>query len=265
MSVRNLQAYTRAALAAFELAIKQNLTDSFVVFGIIVQPLIIAVLGLWMLGEKGAEFGIFVVIGSGMTGLWSSLLFISGNSITWERWTGTLEFLVGQPTPVPVIVFGKNFAHVLQSLLSMVASYLLASIFFDFALDIQQPLLFVISLFLTVIAFVTFGLIIAPVFVLSPSVQRWQNAMEFPIFILCGFLFPIALLPGWTTPISYLLTPYWAARALHGTSSGGASTDEVFFSWGMLILFSVLYLFISRILFRAMIRKARIDATLGMQ
>jgi ABC-2 type transport system permease protein len=265
MRVKKYQAYGRAALAAFELAIKQNLTDSFVVFGIVVQPLIIAVLGLWMLGDKGAEFGIFVVIGSGMTGLWSSLLFISGNSITWERWTGTLEFLVGQPTPVPVIVFGKNFAHVLQSLLSMIASYLLASIFFDYGLDIQQPILFAISLLLTVIAFVTFGLIIAPVFVLSPSVQRWQNAMEFPIFILCGFLFPIALLPGWTTPISYLLTPYWAARALHGTSSGGASINEVLFSWGMLLVFSVLYLFLSRILFRVMIRKARIDATLGMQ
>ncbi len=258
-------AYLRAGIAAFELAIKQNLTDSFVVFGIVVQPLIIAVLGLWMLGDKGPEYGIFVVIGSGMTGLWSSLLFISGNSITWERWTGTLEFLVGQPTPIPVIVFGKNFAHVLQSLLSMIASYSLVSIFFDYSLEIQQPLLFSVSLILTVIAFVTFGLIIAPVFVLSPGVQRWQNAMEFPIYILSGFLFPIALLPGWTTPISYLLTPYWAARALHGASSGSATLQEMLFSWAMLLLFSFLYLFLSRILFRAMIRKARIDATLGMQ
>jgi ABC-2 type transport system permease protein len=265
MNRSKIKAYSRVAYAAFELALKQNLTDSFVVFAIIVQPLIIAVLGLWMLGDKGAEYGIFVVIGSGMTGLWSSLLFISGNSITWERWTGTLEMLVGQPTPVPVIVFGKNFAHVLQSLLSMIASYLLASIFFNVSLDIQQPLLFVLSLFLTVIAFVTFGLIIAPIFVVGPGVQRWQNALEFPIYILSGFLFPIALLPGWTTPASYLLTPYWAARALHGTSSGNASFEEVLFSWGMLLLFSFLYLFISRVLFRVMIRKARIDATLGMQ
>lgn len=265
MKQSKLSAYLRVGITAFELTIKQNLTDSFVVFGIVVQPMIIAVLGLWMLGDKGAEYGIFVVIGSGMTGLWSSLLFISGNSITRERWTGTLEFLVGQPTPIPVIVFGKNFAHVLQSLLSMIASYLLASIFFDYSLEIQQPLLFSVSLILTVFAFVTFGLIISPVFVLNPGVQRWQNAMEFPIYILSGFLFPIALLPGWTTPISYLLTPYWAARALHGASSGSATLQEMLFSWAMLLLFSFLYLFLSRIFFRAMIRKARIDATLGMQ
>jgi hypothetical protein len=42
------------------------------------------------------------------------------------------------------------------------------------------------------------------------GVQQWQNAMEFPVYILAGFLFPIALLPDWTGPISYALPPYWA-------------------------------------------------------
>ena len=137
-----------------------------------------------------------------------------------ERWTGTLELLIGQPTPIQIIVFGKNLANVLQSLLSMVASYIFAALFFDFSLMITQPLMFGISLLFTVLAFVSFGLIIAPIFVLNPGVQQWQNAMEFPVYILSGFLFPIALLPGWSTPLSYLLTPYWAARALHGASSG---------------------------------------------
>jgi ABC-2 type transport system permease protein len=255
----------RVIAASFELSTKQTFVDSFVIFGIVVQPLIIAILGLWMLGDKSAEYGIFVVIGSGMTGLWTSLLFVSGNSITVERWTGTLEFLVGQPTPLQVIVFGKNLAHVLQSLLSMFASYLLAALFFDYSLHINQPTLFILSLIFTVPAFVSFGLIIAPIFVLNPGVQRWQNAMEFPVYMLSGFLFPIALLPIWSTPISYVLPPYWAARALHGSSSGNATFEEIAFSWLMMALLSVLYLFLSRILFRVMLRKARSDATIGMQ
>jgi ABC-2 type transport system permease protein len=265
MNLAKTKPYLRVIVAAFELATKQTFVDSFVIFGIIVQPLLIAVLGLWMLGDKSPEYGIFVVIGSGMTGLWSSLLFVSGNSITAERWSGTLEFLVGQPTPLEVIVFGKNLAHVIQSLLSMVASYLLAALFFDYSLEISQPLLFFASLLLTIPAFVSFGLIIAPIFVLNPSVQQWQNAMEFPVYMLAGFLFPIALLPGWTTPLSYLLPPYWAARALHGTSSGNAPLEELLFSWLMLAIFTVIYLILSRFLFRVMLRKARTDATIGMQ
>jgi hypothetical protein len=105
----------------------------------------------------------------------------------------------------------------------MVVGYFIAAFAFGYSLDIQQPFFLLYRCDPAVIAFISFGLIIAPIFVMNPGVRAWQNAMEFPVYVLCGFLFPIALLPGWTTPISYLLPPYWAAVALHGTSTGGAS------------------------------------------
>ncbi|HET7376633.1 MAG TPA: hypothetical protein VFK30_07995, partial [Anaerolineae bacterium] len=82
---------------------------------------------------------------------------------------------------------------------------------------------------------------------------------------LGGFLFPIALLPGWTTPLSWLLAPYWAARALHATSSVGGSLNDVWLSWIMMIVLSVFCVLVSRRMFKALIRRARIDATLNVQ
>lgn len=260
-----LRAWLHTIAVTFEVTLRQNFTDAFVVFSIIVQPMIIAILALWMLRDKGGDFAIFVVIGSGMTGLWSGLLFISGNSVTEERWVGTLENLVASPTPMQVVVLGKNLANVIQSLLSMVASYILVAWFFQLDVHIAQPMLFIISLFFTVIAFICFGLIMASFFIISPAVQNFQNGLEFPVYILCGFLFPIALLPGWTTPISYLLTPYWAAQALHATATGGATLNSLLLPWGMMMLFSLIYVLASQRLFRFVLRKARVDATLGMQ
>jgi ABC-2 type transport system permease protein len=265
MNVRMLAKYWRTILVVAEMNIRQQMTDGFILFTVLFQPIIIALLGLWMLKDKGADAAMFVVVGSGLTGLWSSLLFISGNSINFERWTGTLESLVAIPTPFEVIVFGKNLANVIQSLLSMVLGYIIAAFAFGYSLDVQQPMLFVISIVLAVIAFISFGLIIAPIFVMNPGVRAWQNAMEFPVYVLCGFLFPIALLPGWTTPVSYLLPPYWAAVALHGTSTGGASLNETLFAWGMMLLFSLIDLLIASRLFKLMLYKARADATLGME
>jgi hypothetical protein len=72
------------------------------------------------------------------------------------------------------------------------------------------------------------------------------------------------MLPGWTTPISYLLPPYWAAHALHGTSTGTMPLDQVVFSWAMMILFSILDLIIASQLFKVMLYKARVDATLDV-
>ncbi len=264
MNYGNLFKYWRTVLVVAEMTIRQQLNDGFIVFGVIFQPMIIAILGLYMLQGKGEDFAMFVVVGSGLTGLWSNLLFISGNSINVERWIGTLESLVGMPTPFEVIVFGKNLANVFQSLLSMVVSYLLAAVFFGYSLSLTQPLLFFATLFLSMFAFICFGLTIAPIFVMYRSVQQWQNAMEFPVYILCGFLFPIALLPGWVTPISYLFPPYWAAVALHGTSTAMMSFNQVAFAWGMMLIFSVVDLIIASQLFKVMLYKARVDATLDV-
>jgi len=265
MNIRILIKYWRTVLIVAEMTLRQQMTDGFVLFTVLFQPIIIALLGLFMLKDKGPDAAIFVVVGSGLTGLWSSLLFISGGSINAERWYGTLESLVAIPTPFEVIVFGKNLANVTQSLFSMVLGYMIAAFVFGYSLVILQPLLFVVSLLLAIIAFISFGLILAPVFVMNPGVRGWQNAMEFPVYILCGFLFPVLLLPNWTIPLSYLLPPYWAARALHGTSTGGASFNEILFAWGMMLLFSLIDLLIASRLFKIMLYKARVDASLGME
>lgn len=265
MNFKNLFHYWRVVLTVAELTLRHQMNDSFILFVIIVQPVLIAILALFMLRDVAANAAMFVVVGSGLTGLWSSLLFISGNSINAERWQGTLESLIGVPTPFDVIVFGKNLANVVQSLISMTAAYFLAAWIFGYDLSISQPWLFVPTLLIAIFAFISFGLIIAPVFVMYREVQNFQNAMEYPIYILAGFLFPVLLLPKWTTPISYALPPYWAAVALHGTSTGNADLNSVLFSWGMMLALGVVDLLIASRLFKFMLYKTRVDATLDVQ
>ena len=265
MNIRVLVKYWRTILIVAEMTLRQQMVDGFVIFTILFQPLIIALLGLFMLKDKGPDAAMFVVVGSVLTGLWSCMLFVSGNSLDQERWSGTLEALVAIPTPFEVIAFGKNLANVVLSLSLMIVGYIVAAYTFGYSLEIQQPLMFVVSLLLSVIAFISFSLVISPIFMMNPGVRAWRNAMEFPVYVICGFLFPVALLPGWTTPISYLLPPFWAAVALHGTSTGGASLNATFFSWGMMLLFSVIDLFIASRLFKIMLYRVRVDATLGME
>jgi ABC-2 type transport system permease protein len=265
VTFKNIFKYWRALLTVAEMTLRHLINDSFVLFGIIVQPVLIATLALFMLKDTAANAAMFVVVGSGLSGLWTGLVFTSGNSITSERWQGTLETLVGVPTPFEVILFGKNLANVVLSLLSMIVAYILAALFFGYSLSLDHPLLFAISVLLSVFGFISFGLTIAPTFVMYRSVQQWQNTMEYPVFILAGFLFPVLLLPNWTTPISYLLPPYWAAVALHGTSTRSATIEQTLFAWGMILAFSLIDLFIASRLFKVMLYKARVDATLDVQ
>ena len=265
MNFKNLIIYWRTVLTVAEITLRHQWNDSFILFAVLVQPIFIALLALFMLRGTGEDYAMFVVVGSGLTGLWSSLLFISGNSINVERWQGTLESLVAAPIPFEVIIFGKNLANVIQSLISMTSSYLLAALLFGYTLKMVSPILFVVSVLLSIFAFISFGLVIAPLFIMYRGIQQWQNAMEFPVYILAGFLFPIALLPNWTTPISYVLPPYWAARALHETSTGAGDIQFVLIAWGMMFLFGIIDLFIASKLFKLMLFKARVDASLDTE
>lgn len=257
--------YLRAMGAAFKLTFLSLVLDGVLVCTTFLAPLIYAIIAFWVLAARGGSYGIYVAIGAGLAGLWSTLLFGSGNAITSERWTGTLEIVAATPTPLWLVVFGKNLASVLQSFLSMVVSYLLGSLLFGYPLSVAQPAEFVVTLILAVFSFIAFGLMLAPAFLLNPQIQQFQNALEYPVYVLAGFLFPIALLPFWTTPLSYILAPYWAARALQATAVGTATPNELALSWTMMAMLGIIYVVMASLLFRLVLHKARVEATLGLQ
>jgi ABC-2 type transport system permease protein len=254
----------RVVRIAFELDVKQQAVDLFMIFGILVQPLLIAIMAIYMLLERDPSRGIYVVVGTGMTGLWTSLLFRGTFNINAERYMGTLEGIVASPTSLGTVVVGKTLASVALSLLSMIFSYSVASIMFRFPLSIAQPGVFIASLLVTVLAFISFGLLISPLMAVNLSLTGWVNALEYPMYILGGFLFPILMLPGWANPFSYVLAPYWAARVLHAASNGSATPSEIVLCWSMMLLLGAIYMAASYRLFRIVLRKARVDATLSL-
>ena len=254
----------RVIRTTFELDLKQQAVDLFMIFGVVIQPLLIAIMAIYMLSERDASRGIYVVVGSGMTGLWTSLLFRGAFNINAERFMGTLEGIVASPSSLATVVIGKTLASVTLSLLSMIFSYGLASLVFRLPLSVAQPVPFLLSLLVMVPTFIAFGLLISPLMAVNLSLSGWVNALEYPMYILGGFLFPILLLPGWSNPLSYVLAPYWAARVLHATSSGVATPADVLLSWAMMLLLGILYIAASYRLFKVVLRRARVDATLSL-
>ena len=49
------------------------------------------------------------------------------------------------------------------------------------------------------------------------------NMFEYPVWLVTGLLIPVALLPGWVEPISWVLAPTWGMRALSDAAFAGGS------------------------------------------
>ena len=240
----------------------RNLTASlFFVLISVLQPIIFASIAFFM-HEAGARQGslLYVALGAGLMGMWSATLFGSGGAIQWQRWQGTLELLVGAPPRFIASMLPLTLATASIGLYSVVATLLWGRLLFDVPLHLEHPLAFAVALPATTVALGLLGLVLASTFVLYRHASAFSNLLEYPVWLVSGLLVPVALLPGWVEPISWVLAPTWGVRAVRESALGGDPLPAI----GMCFLLSVIYLAIGFVSMANFERLARSRATLSL-
>jgi ABC-2 type transport system permease protein len=240
----------------------KNLTLSgLFVFTSLIEPLIIATLAFYMFkagGRPGTLF--YAALGAGVLGIWSSTLFGSGGAIAWQRWQGTLELLVAAPPPLILIVVPLTIATSTIGIYSLTATLLWGRLLFGIPFHLAHPWLFALALPSAVVGLGLLGLLIAASFVLYRAANALSNMLEFPIALITGLMIPLALLPDWLRPLSWLLAPTWGVRAIRRAALGG----DVWFAVAMCVGLGFVYVVIAWRLIDVVERKARADATLSL-
>ena len=175
---------------------------------------------------------------------------------------GTLEQLMGCPTPLSVIMLGKVATNVLLGVGSFALSIGVAFIGFHRVLPPVDGVPFAVSFVMTIAAFFALGMALAPIFPLA----RWSftiaNGAEALIYILCGFMFPTTGLPVWVQAISSVLPPTWTIRALYAATGQPVGRD--YGEWWLIasVLIGV-YVVIAVLFFRFAETRARVSGQLA--
>jgi ABC-2 type transport system permease protein len=234
-------------------------------FIILLSPLVYATIAFFVYGTASPEKIVnYVVLGSGFMSLWSSIVYSSASDINRERFYGTLELIFVAPVSFSIVLIGKIVANTLLGFLSMIISYVYLIGLFQIESTIHHPFLFLGSLLFVLISLSVFSFSLALIFTLSRQAEALMNFIEYPIYLVCGFLFPIAVLPAWVTPISYLLPPTWAIELLRHTLDVQATLGSIApFAFGLLALI-LLYAIIGFGCYQAVEKKARINGKLGV-
>ncbi len=157
------------------------------------------------------------VLAPALIALWGTSLMVAGEIIDNERWSGTLEGVIATPTPLGVVVLGRVLAVMVVGCLGFVESWLVAAGLFGVIVAIPHPGWFVATLAVTVFAMAGTATIMAAVFVLARSARTFQNTLSYPIYVLGGVLVPVAMLPGWVQPLSWLVFLSWASDLFRDT------------------------------------------------
>lgn len=244
---------------------KQSLSRPTYRFCLIFQPIVYSIITYMMFKRSGQDnFVSFVVLGTGILTLWSCICFSSAGDIQRERFMGTLQVIYATPTNFKIIMFGKILGNTILSLVPFGISFVVVKVIFNGDIYIEAPSAFIISAILTLLSFVSISLLFSAIFTLSRSSRILMNCLEYPIFILCGVLFPIDILPKWTMLFSYMLSPTWAVRILR-MSLEGIHNKTLFCEYLIiLILITIAYLIASYFLYNLIDKKTRINGTLGV-
>lgn len=255
----------RIIFSTFKLQLSQSFSRATFRFCIIVEPLIYTfILNMMYKGSSHLNYANYVILGSGLCSLWSSICFSSAGDIERERYMGTLENISCSPAKFTTIVFGKVLANTFLGLSGMALSLIFTKLFFNESLYIKQWSLFLLSFSLMIFSFVCIALVIAPVFTLSKNARALMNCMEYPVFILSGFIFPVNILPDFIKPLCYILSPTWSIKILRESSLGISNFAAFYKEISILCILCIIYLIISKLLFLKIDKKTRIEATLGV-
>lgn len=166
------------------------------------------------------------------------------------------------PAGFPAIITGKILGNTLLSLSSLLISLATAVAVYHTPVVLMCPGYFFVALIALVGSFMVISTVLAALLTLSRRTSLYMNCIEIPFILLCGFAFPVSVLPTWLRPISLALSPTWAVdllrMAVNGVENAGLFIQKLL----VLVLLSVGYALFSGWLYRYIDRQVRITASL---
>jgi len=168
----------------------------------------------------------FIYVGQVMTG-------ISWAVIDDREHYKTLKYIYLSPLHFPTYLLGRGVAKFLVASISVAVTLVVGVVFLDLQIDlaaVNWPL-FIAALVIGIFMLAMLGLILASVMLLvAHHVFGVGDAVAGALYLLCGAIFPLEVLPPFLRFIGYLLPiTYWLElirRSLVGTVAGAFPTLE---------------------------------------
>jgi ABC-2 type transport system permease protein len=243
------------------LQLKMLSRSSFDSFLAILWPLFFATVAFFMFRAGGdPDSLIYASLGAAVMGIWTATSVSAGAALQRERWHGTLELLVAAPAHFSLVLLPLAFATSAIGIYCMATTLLWGRVVFGIELTIEHPLLLAASIPATILSIGALGFLMAVAFARYRNAWALGAMTEYPVWLICGFLVPLTLLPEWVRPISWALAPTWGMRAIRESATGGSPLPDV----GMCFLLGAAYVGIGVLVTESVLRAARVRASLSL-
>jgi ABC-2 type transport system permease protein len=183
----------------------------------------------------------FLMVGALIWSYLSVLFDVLSETVSWERWEGTIEYTFMSPASRVTHLLGMGFYAVIYGIAQITIMFGVVSLFFE--LDLSNANYWGASLMLAVcsVSLVGFGIVAAVLPLLSPEKgQQVSYIVSSLLLLVSGVYYPVDVLPSWMQAIATVSPVTYALEGLRQALLEGAGVAMLWESiWPLLIMGAV--------------------------
>jgi len=192
-------------------------------------------------GESGLnsrEFTTYLLIGAMLWSYLSMLFDILAETVSWERWEGTIEYTFMSPASRATHLIGTSIYAVIYGIIRTAIMLGVISLFFDLDLSGANYAAALVVMAVGSVSLVGFGMMASVMPLLSPE-KGEQVAFIFAsiLLLISGVYYPVDVLPEWMQTLATFSPVTYALEGVRGALIDGEGVAELWDSiWPLLIM-----------------------------
>ena len=181
-------------------------------------------IGFIMVGRGDNSDVLYLVIGALMWGFLSVVFHEVSESVSWERWEGTIEYTFMAPILRFTHLAGSCSFAILYSMLRIGIVLALMPLFFDIDLSNVNVPTALVTLVISSLSFLGLGLMAAVLPLMSTEKGSYAtHIMGSLLMLVSGVYYEVDVLPNWIRPFSVISPGTYTLRSMRAAIMNNAS------------------------------------------
>ncbi len=170
----------------------------------------------------------FLLVGALLWNYLSMLFDVLSETVSWERWEGTIEYTFMSPSSRATHLLGMGLYAIFYGIVQTAITLGVVSLFFDLDLSGANYGGALIVLAVCSISLVGFGIVAAVLPLLSPEKgQQVSYIVSSLLLLVSGVYYPVSVLPDWMQAVARLSPVTYALEGSRKALLEGAGFSEL--------------------------------------
>jgi ABC-2 type transport system permease protein len=180
----------------------------------------------------------FLLIGAMLWSYLSMLFDILSETVSWERWEGTIEYTFMSPASRATHLIGTSIYAVIYGIIRTAIMFVAISLFFDLKVSNANYLAAVIMLAIASVSLIGVGMMAAVMPLLSPEKgQQVTFIFASVLLLVSGVYYEVDVLPGWMQSLATISPVTYALRGVRAALLDGTGITSLWSDiWPLLIM-----------------------------